>query len=146
MNSNTPLFGRISIGANRVSLGRGTLAAMLIRAAEQIKKARHKDDLLIRIELSPAKLPDSTTFDKSALLEQQLAEQTITDLSADSPFQGITIGRVTEAMLSPEYNAYAEICEPEKRIGLSDSQIRDIRQRWEAAYPDCASHFPVWLS
>jgi len=145
MNPETPLFGRITVGSNRTSLGRAALSEMLIRAMTEIRKVRHRNDIVIQIELSPAKLPDATTFDKHAILERKVAEQTTTDLSGDSPFPGLTLQRVADCMDSPEYEAYAHICEPNNRINFNSYQIDQIRDSYESAYPDCAPHFPFWV-
>lgn len=145
MNPDTPLFGRITINSKRISLGRAPVTSLMIRAVEQMRKVRHREDMLIQIELSPSRLMESSTFDRLSVMEQQLAERVITDGDTDSPFEGIKVGRVAEAMESPEYEAYAEICDPVKRQGLSDDQIRLIRDAYEAKFPDCACHFPFWI-
>ena len=145
MNPDTPLFGRITIGSNRTSLGRSAISTLMIRAMEQIRKARHRDDLVIQIEISPARLPDSTTFDRQALLELQVAEQTVVDPSSESPFPGITVGEVADAMSSPEYEAYAEICDPVKRQGLGQATLEKIQADYVSKFPMCAMHFPRWI-
>lgn len=145
MSPDTPLFGRITIGANRVSLGRGGTTTLLVRVAEQMRKLRPSDDTVIQIELCRNQLPDSTTFDKLTRAEQQFAAQVITDLDAPSVWPGITVGTVALAMESPEYAAYAEICDPIKRMGLNDVEIARIVEAYSVLFPDCISHFPKWI-
>ncbi len=146
MSPDTPLFGRMTLGSNRVSLGRGGFNILMIRASEQLQKHRVSDDTVIQIECSRNRLQDATTFDKMQVVEQQLATQIITDHSADSPFPGITVGRVAEVMMSPEYLAYEAICEPSKRMGLSASEINSIILNYHETFPDCHLHFPKWIN
>lgn len=146
MSPDTPLFGRITLGTNRVSLGRGGTTLLFVRALEQIRKLRVGDEAVIQIELSRAPLPDASTFDRAARMEQMLAERLINDPDAPSPWPGITVGTVTLAMSSPEYEAYNAIAsDPAKRIGLSQDEIQTIIDRYAAVFPDCISHFPKWI-
>lgn len=145
MSPESKLYGRLAIGAARTSLGHAPMNVILIRAAEEIKKAKHREDMLITLEMSPSRLPDSTLFDKTSVMEQQLAANISTDMDAESPFPGITIGRVAEVMMTPEYNAYEAICDPLKRQGLSQSDIDRITQEYHAVARDCFEHFPKWI-
>lgn len=142
MSPDTPMFGRMTIGANRVSLGRGGTTTLLVRVAEQLRKLRPSDDTVIQIELSRNHLPDTTTFDKLARAEQQLAERIVTDLDAESPFPGITIGRVAEIMATPEYERMNEICDPEKRMLLTPEEINEITWAYQRIAPDEWPFFP----
>lgn len=142
MSPDTPLFGRITIGSSRISLGRAGTTTLFVRALEQIRKLRVSEEHVIQIELSRAPIPDSTTFDKLARQEQQFAERLVTDPNAMSPFPGLTVGQVAEAMASPEYEAFNEICNPEKRIGLTPEQINEIQWTYQRAFPECAKYFP----
>ncbi len=146
MSPDTPLFARVSLGNKRVSLGRASVSVLMIRAMEQMRKFRHSDDMVISIELSPSKLMDSTTFDRAALQEQEFAQQIVTDPKAESPFPGIKIGRVTEVMESPQYQAYERIREPTMRLGLDIRTIERIQLEYLAAFPDCAPYFPKWVA
>ena len=145
MSPDTPMFGRLTVGANRVSLGRAGTTTLLIRLAQEIRKLRPNDDTVIQVELSRSPIPDSTTFDRLARSEQQLAERIITNLDAQSPFPYITVGRVAEVMATPEYEAYNEICEPDKRMTLSQEAIEHIIQAYTHSAPDCIAHFPKWV-
>jgi hypothetical protein len=145
MSPDTPLFGRVTINGNRVSLGRAGTTTLLIRLAQQLRKIRPTDDTVIQVELSRNNLPDSTTFDKLAREEQQFAERVITDKDAPSPWPGVSVGTVALAMESLEYIAYNEICDPEKRMGMSDSEIQRITDAYATLFPDCISHFPKWV-
>ena len=117
----------------------------MIRTVQELKKLRVNDEQVIQLELCKAKLPDATTFDKYMILEQQVAAQTLTNPDDESPFPGITIGRVTEVMMTSEYEACARICDPGNRVGLTGEQIEEILYNYTWAYPDCAPHFPKWV-
>lgn len=145
MSPDTPLFGRLTLGGNRINLGRGGFNVLMIRAAEQLKKLRVGDDTVIQIECSRNRMQDASTFDKLQVIEHQLAAKTITDPSTESPFPGVTVGRVNEAMASQEYAAYAEICDPIKRLGLTKFFIDGTRLAYEQCFPDCAPYFPKWI-
>lgn len=145
MSPDTPMFGRITIGANRISLGRGGSTALLVRVAEQLRKIRPSDDTVIQIELSRNHLPDATTFDRLARTEQQFAERVITDPTQESPFKGITVGRVAEVMMTPQYEAYEAICEPEKRMTMTRDEILEVVRAYSEIAFDCITHFPKWV-
>ena len=145
MSPDTPLFGRMTIGSNRINLGRGGFNLLMVRATEQLQKHRVNDDTVIQIECSRNRLQDSTTFDKMQVVEQQLASQVITDMSAESPFPGITVGRVAEVMMTQEYISFEAICSPDKRLGLTMRDVERIQLAYFQAFPDCAPHFPKWI-
>ncbi len=145
MSPDTPIFGRLTLGSNRINLGRGGFHILMVRAAEQLQKHRIGDDTVIQIEMCRNRLQDATTFDKLQVIEQQLGAQIITDADAESPFPGITVGRVAMVMMTPEYVAYESICEPEKRMGLSQGDIDRITQEYHSIARDCFPHFPKWI-
>lgn len=145
MSPTTPLFGRITFGSNRISLGRESTSELLMRAAEQIRKNRIGDDTVIQIEICRNRLPDASSFNRAALLEQELAANIITDPKVESPFNGISVGRVCDVMALKEYEAYESICKPDQRIGLSNQEIDSIKKAYELAAPDCFDHFPKWI-
>lgn len=145
MSPEMPLFGRITVGANRTSLGRGGFTTLFIRAAQQLRKLRPSDDAVIQIELSRNHLPDSTTFDKLARAEQQFAERVTTANDSPSPWPGITTGRVAQIIATPEYEAYAAICEPDKRIGIPSLEIARISGEFFGLAPEAFGLFPRWV-
>lgn len=145
MSPDSKLYGRLSIGVNRTSLGHAPLTILLVRASQEIQKAKHREEMVITLEMSPTRLPDSTVFDKASVMEQQLSANIITDPDAESPFPGITMGRVSDVMMTPEYTAYEAICEPEKRMGLGQGDIDRITQEYHAIAKDCFPHFPKWI-
>lgn len=145
MSPETPLFGRLTLGSNRVSLGRAGFATLFLRAANELKKQRVGDDTVIQLELSRNRLPDSTTFDKAAIIEHSIAARTLSNDDDESPFPGITVGRVAEVMMSQEYQAYEAICEPTKRMGISNPEIHEIASAYKEFAPDCFDHFPKWV-
>lgn len=140
------MFGRVTIGANRISLGRAGTTTLLIRVAEQLRKIRPADDTVVQIELSRNLLPDATTFNQLARAEAQFAERVIVDPTLESPFPGITIGRVAEVMATPEYEAYEAICEPDKRMSMTLEEIREIIRAYSEIAFDCITHFPKWVN
>ncbi|MGL5935893.1 MAG: hypothetical protein ACRCZI_09765 [Cetobacterium sp.] len=145
MAPDTLLFGRLTHNGKRINLGRAPITILLTRALEEMRKLRKSDEMVIQMEFGTSKLPDSTTFDKLTVIEQQLAQNIMTDPNEESPFPGITIGRVTEVMMSPQYIAYEAICEPTKRMGLPDFDITMIRDSYVTKFPDCSPHFPKWI-
>jgi hypothetical protein len=146
MNLNRVMFGRINIGSKRHSLGQANLATLLIRMRSILDSARvDSKEVLITVEMSTSALPESSTFSRESQIEQSLASLMITDADEESPFPGITIGRVAEVMSSPEYQGYALVCEPDKRIGVPDSHIELLRTQYQLFAPDCFEHFPRWV-
>lgn len=145
MSPESKLYGRLTVGANRSSIGHAPLNVLLVRASQEIQKAKHREEMIITLEMSPSRLPDSTVFDKAAVIEQQLSSSIITDPNSESPFPGITVGRVAEIMMTPEYIAYEAICEPDKRMGLNSVEVELIRFTYQSAYEDCFQYFPKWI-
>lgn len=145
MSPETPMFARLTHGAKRINLGRAPINVLMIRAMEEMKKIRKADEMVLQLEFGTSKLMDSTTFDRAAIQEQEFAQNLVTDRDAESPFPGITIGRVADVMMTPEYTAYEAICEPEKRMGLSQPDIDRITQEYHAIAKDCFPHFPKWI-
>lgn len=145
MSPDTPLFGRLTLGGSKISLGRAGFNILMIRASEQIQKHRIGDDTIIILEASRGKLMDSSSLDRAAVQEHQFNENIITDSNAESPFPGITIGRVAEVMMTHEYVAYEAICDPTKRQGLSQVDIQEITMAYHSIARDCFPHFPKWI-
>lgn len=68
------------------------------------------------------------------------------DPEAPSVFEGISSGRLDEAMQSPSYKLWLEFATiPENRIGVDPQVIQDAKQSYEAAFPDVAQFTPKWL-
>lgn len=146
MNPQRSLFGRVTINGKRTDLGFATLNTMFIRAAQVYASTQSRaSEINIVIELSAAKLPDSSILNREAIIEQSVAAQIVTDPNEESPFEGITIGRVQEAMASPEYALWYQYCQPDNRIGVDDDSIHSAQHSYEARFPDCAPHFPRWI-
>jgi hypothetical protein len=145
MSPETPLFGRMTHNGKRINLGRAPTHVLMTRALEEMRKLRKSDEMIIQLEFGTSRLQDATTFDKMQVVVQQLAAQIITDVDVESPFSGITVGRVAEAMASESYANYSMLCEPDKRIGFADSIINDWRTRYSQEFPDCFPHFPKWI-
>lgn len=145
MSPETPMFARLTHGAKRINLGRAPINVLMIRAMEEMKKIRKQDEMVLQIEFGTSRLMDSTTFDRVAIQEHQFNENIITDSNAESPFPGITIGRVAEVMMTPEYAAYEAICDPLKRQGLSQIDIQEITIAYHTIARDCFPYFPKWI-
>lgn len=145
MNPNRTMYGRITINGKRTDLGRSEFTNMLIRATQIYQNTKATGgDYLMQIELATNPLLESTTFSHTQVLEQSLAAITITDDDSDSVFPGITIGRVKEVMATPEYERYAMLCDPAKRLGIEDDVIELVKGSYRGMFPDCAEHFPLW--
>lgn len=145
MSPETILFARLTYNDKRVNLGRATIDGLLQRAREEMRKIRKSDEMIIQIEMATSKLPDSTTFNKSAMLEQEFQSLIKTDLDEDSPFPGIKLARVVEVMGTEEYERYQFICQPDNRMGLDSQTIEEIKSNYFGKFPDCAPHFPGWV-
>lgn len=146
MNPTRSLYGRITINNKRTDLGFATINTLFIRAAQTYTSTQSKSsELNIVVELSGAKLPDSSILNREAMVEQSLAAQIVTDPDEESPFEGITMGRVQEAMASPEYQEWYQYCQPDNRIGVGAATIHNSRMTYEHHFPDCAPHFPKFI-
>lgn len=146
MNPNRGLFARITINGKRTDLGHATIHQLFLRAAQVYAGARVSgSELLIVLEASGAKLPDSSILNKEAIVEQQLLGHTVTDPEEESPFPGITIGRVQEVMASPEYIAWSYFCDPANREGVDHGLMVQVRHAYEHTFPDCVGHFPLYV-
>lgn len=145
MNLDRPLFGRVTINAKKIDLGRANLTTLFLRASESIRMTRNATEINLVLEMSHAKLPDSTLLTKEVIVEQAFAAHIQTDLTADSPFEGLTIGRVTEAMESTAYTQYAHLCNPDNRVGVSQETINRVIGSYMKHFADCALHFPKWI-
>lgn len=146
MNPQRTLFGRISINGKRTDLGHATLSTLFIRAAQVYNSTQSRSpEINLTIEVSHAKLPESSIMNREAIIEQSVAAQIITNPDDESPFEGITIGRVQEAMSSPEYAAWYQYCQPDNRMGVDPVLVNLARENYIIAFPDCAPHFPKWI-
>lgn len=145
MSPDTPMFARLTHGAKRINLGRAPLNVLMIRALEEMRKIRKQDEMVLQIEFGTSRLMDATTFDRAAIQEQEFTSHLKNDPNEPSPFEGITMGRVAEVMMLPEYVAYEAICDPMKRQGMSQPDIDRITQEYHAIARDCFEHFPKWI-
>lgn len=145
MSPDTLMFARLTHGAKRINLGRAPINVLMIRAMEEIKKIRKQDEMILQIEFGTSRLMDSTTFDRAAIQEQEFTSHLKHDPNEPSPFEGITMGRVAEVMMLPEYVAYEAICDPMKRQGMSQQDIDSITIQYRNAARDCFDYFPKWI-
>ena len=146
MNPTRKMFGRITINGKRESLGASPYPILIQRAIQLMDRSRvDGKEIFVTFEISSIPLPEASIFSRESQIEQSLASLMITDADEESPFPGITIGRVAEVMSSPEYQGYALVCEPDKRIGVPDSHIELLRTQYQLFAPDCFEHFPKWV-
>lgn len=145
MNPTRSLFGRLTLNGKRTDLGFAPLNTLFIRAAQTYASTRSNGDVNLVLEVSGAKLPDSSILSREQIVEQELVRHIETNPDEESPFEGITMGRVAEAMSSPQYAAWAELCLPDKRMGVADDLIDACRDAYREAFPDCFPHFPKWV-
>ena len=145
MNTDRPIYGRLTVAGNKHSLGHApNLFEAFRRAAVSLSNLRVTDAHTILIELSFSKLADSTILDRETQLLHEMKDHMLTDPNIEI-YPGVPLSRMHEAMMSPEYDAYNAVCQPDKRIGLDPETILQIKKSYEAAWPDCYRHFPLWV-
>jgi hypothetical protein len=146
MNPARSLYARMTLNGKRTDLGFAAINIIFVRAAQVYQSTPSKgSEITMTLELSASKLPDTSILNREAMVEQSLAAQIVTDPSEESPFEGITMGRVQEAMASPEYATWYQYCQPDNRLGVDVQSIQDARQSYLERFPDCFPHFPKWI-
>jgi hypothetical protein len=146
MNLQRQLFGRLTINGKRYDLGYTTMSQLLLRLAQVYSAHRSSSqELIVTFEASGTKLPDSSVLNREQMLEQSLAASIVNDPNEESPFEGISMGRVQEVMLSPEYEAWAYYCLPANREGITHDLIEFAQIAYRDKFPDCAPHFPKYI-
>lgn len=146
MNPTRPLYGRITVNGKRTDLGFAPINIMFVRAAQVYQSTPAKgSEISLTVELSAVRLPDSSILNREAVVEQSLAAQIVTDPNEESPFDGISMGRVQEAMASPEYALWYQYCQPDNRIGVDPNDIQNALDAYNVRFPDCVVHFPKWI-
>lgn len=144
MNPNAKLFGMIKINDSEYSLGNSTFGQLLIRATQVA--ANHKGEAsLISIRMSKA---DLMTFNESPeeILRAQFESNLATAPAAAEVelFPGITVQQAYDAEATPEGQAYKQICNPSKRLGLTQITIEQIKVAYYNRFPSIAPFYPVW--
>lgn len=147
MNLDRKLYGRLTIGKTQISLGFADPVELCRRLLEQYRTHKSSSsNISVIIEWSSEQLAASLLSDDQRVIHE--FNQLMTLSSPDDPtdWPGITIGRVAEVSVTPEYQAYNLIAtHPDRRIGLTHEEIEAIKRAYFEAYPDCAPHFPKWI-
>lgn len=142
MNPERIVYGRLTINDDRIDLGRASVRVMMQRFIEQYAKKRYDGEKLrLTIELADDKLT-TTILSREAQLEQEAQQLYVSP--DEEVFPGVTAARAMEVMDTPEYIAYAHICEPANRIGVPDDTIEQVREAYKSRFSDCFDHFPLW--
>lgn len=109
-----------------------------------MRSERFTDAQVGVIEFSFNKLPDTSALDRESQLMNELNSNLLTDPD-EIIYPGVTLSRVWEVMQSPEFIAYSILCQPEKRIGVSQADIDLAIHAYRVTFPDCVEHFPLWV-
>ena len=147
MNINRPLYGRITIGNDRKSLGFATFDELMTRAVHTFVTTKSRASINIVLEVSENQLPATTLMNDEQRIESEFtALLAQADLDEDTAWPGIKLSRVVEVSATPEYLAYQSIAtNPSRRIGVDQSTIDSIKSAYFELAPDCAPHFPSWI-
>lgn len=145
MNMDRPYFGRVTVNDSKIKLGKTELIEVLKRLVVQLSehKSPSTSRIQIIVELSTDPLPESSIMSREQTLALEMQSLIVDD--SEEVFPGVTAARVAEVMVTPEYEAYRLICEPDKRIGVPDHDIALIRSTYFSMFPDCIMYFPLWV-
>lgn len=143
MDLDKHLFGRLTIGSERIGLGNANVPILMQRIISQLQRAKPGKTIRIVIELSNERLPEASIMNREQALTNEMS-QLMADQSEEA-FPGVTVERVQEVMSTQCYQEYARICEPHARIGLDADYIAERKDAYQRLYPDCAPHFPRWV-
>lgn len=147
MNPERKVFGRMTVGKERITLGRAAFSDMLLRVSREYLKSQYRGEAPIVIELSQNELPEAFSIDKPPSVEEELFGRMVdqSEIQDEEAFPGVSVGRVIEVHESKEYERYALICDPAKRVGMDSQEVERIIQEYTDKFPDCVAHFPKWL-
>lgn len=139
------LYGRVTHGDSQVDLGRATFETMLKRLAITSRSIPGQAKRII-VELSADPITDLSHASRSVQIEAELESSILRTSEVHEEWRpGISFERMGEAIDSESYKAYARICEPNKRLGLTELRIEQIRLAYEHEWPDVSQHIPVWI-
>lgn len=144
MNQDIHLFGLLSINDSEYPLGHAAPNQLLIRAS-QIMQSHKGEALTLTIRMSKTQIISLTSAPEDqerALFESSIASAPPADEVELVP--GVTVQQAFDAESSPEGQAYKRICDPEKRIGLSQSIIDEIITAYRSRFPEIWHLYPVW--
>lgn len=145
MNPNRKLYGRITIGGTRSSLGYAEFSELMMRATHVYIKAKWSGNISVLLEVSQDQLPEQSIQSEEERLNNEFFSQ-MQPLDSESPYEGLTMGQIAEAMDSDEYKAYALVAShPEKRLGLTQRDLERLQLEYVQRFPLVAVHIPVWV-
>ena len=135
MNPNRPLYARITLNNSKKSLGKApTLNEFLRRAAVEYTTHKYNGEKFIGlIEFSYEPLPSDTIMSREQQLLHEFANIPLTP-DDEEIYPGITMGRAMEIMNSEIGIRYNEIRNPDKRVGLDNEIIKEVRLDFHNAY------------
>lgn len=146
MNPSTPMYGMIKINDSELDLGCCKPQDMMVRASQVM--ATHKGEAVsinLRIEKTPiVSLNIFGTPEDANLAEFESALKSAPPAAEVELFPGVTVQAAYEAEQSPEGQAYKRICNPDKRVGLNQAVIDEIRNAYFSRFPEIASLYPLW--
>lgn len=139
------LFGRITYGSTHESLGRATVSALLIRAATAIRQISVSHKRII-IEFNIDEILSDSPQSRELMIEHELETSVIRASEVGECWRpGISYERMTDALLSESYKAYARVCDPTARMGVNEKAITILRDIYFDEWPDVAQWIPVWI-
>lgn len=146
MNLNRKLYAQITVGNTTSTLGAADLDTITLRFRNHLASARLTDTTLVTFRVSHSPIEDSLSNNPASKLAMEFESLLENDPEADSPYEGISMGRVHEAMESIEFAEYQRIAsKPDNRIGFSLEVINLITNNYRNRFPDCFAHFPLWV-
>lgn len=143
MNFRQPLYGRITIGNEQVSLGRAELPVMAERMIrELVKPNKPRGSARAFIELSQ----EPITGDIDPIKKLEMEFQPEFDSRDTEVAPGITLGMVADACTQPQYTRWNLIStDPVKRAVMSVDEINAAREEFDSQYPGYRlAGFPPW--
>lgn len=146
MNINAKLFGRVRINDSEYDIGHAKFGELMIRAS-QVAHAHKGEAANIEIRLNKDKLlilNDVLSPEEAARREFDSFARSAPPADAVELFPGVTVAEAAEAEASPEGQAYKQLCNSSKRLGLSQSIIDEIKSRYFSRFPKVAPHYPIW--
>lgn len=138
------MYGKVVFGMEQVSLGRGTINALLIRAATEIKSMPINIKRLA-IEFNFDEITNDSELTRDINIEKELESGIIpVDEIQEEWKPGISYARMAEALEAESYKRYARLCTPANRIGVEEDTISTLRTNYQMEFPDVFDYLPIW--
>ena len=145
MNPERKLFGRVNFGPNQVDLGRATIDKLAVRLIEQYRKSKYQGEpLSILVEIHSNPLPPTTIMSREQQLLHEFANIPLTP-DDEEIYPGITMGRAMEIMNSDIGQQYNEIRNPDKRVGLGNDYVTQIRRCFDEQFGEDGQTVLPWI-